>query len=560
MKIHLFATAAILLSLCAATSCYNEGPENPKPIHFDVDPDSWDIAEYGGYPAVGSDTSMFKVIPFIRPVYGITDFTWTGIGLSILKEGIGMLTDYTKIQARTALGDFVKGLIFGKSENPTMLKLDEIIGKLDDIQKQLDNLQNTMDEVQKKIDEQAFNDFRRDLDVVLNLEYAYRTHTRRYYFQLEKATTDDEIRKILTEWATSNVSGNQACEQGFNFIKQFIGFKRTYLAHDLTVFGLYDLVAFDNYAWENEGYESRETFRGTTAADLLLGMTMSYMYFCMNNEDEMADTCVDALEKALSYFEANPLVKSKRAVCQIDGAYLSFDRENCWYERKGAEFSSKIWLNSDKSLFNPFTDHLGTDDEIAAYKASQMTANEYNILLSYYKNKYPEMALIEVLEQEQGIKIPDQLKPKYEILGEEYGLKMASVSSSNKFLLQDSNVVMWDGGYYFSSYSKKFRVENMRYADLPMGALCMTNGSLPFKDVNKIVEGEGNWGYDNEGISDWKDKYTAKEAVYLGVRDTDMPHYRQWKVSNFYIPYSSDRIIAINTGALSRYKTFWDVQ
>lgn len=559
MKLHLLASAVILISISTLISCDHEEPIEPRPYHFDVHPETWEVAEYGGYPIVGSDTTMYKYIPYIRPAEGIVDFTWAGLGLDILKFGGGLLKDYAKIEARTALGDFVKGLLFGESPDPTMKKLDEIIEKIDAIQKQLDVLQATMDEVQKKIDEQAFNDFRRDLDVVLNLEYAYRTHARRYYFMLEKATTDDEIRSILTEWATTSVSGNQACEQGFNFIQQFIGFKRKYLSNDLTVFGLYDLVAFDNYAWENEGYESRDTFRATTAADILLGMTMSYMFFCMNNEDQMADTCVAAIEKALSYYEANPLIKSDKAVCQIAGAYLTFDRDNCWSEHKASKFGSMIWLDSDKSVFNPFTDHLGTDQEIAAYKQSQITLDEYNILVSYYKNLHSDLTLMEALEQEQGITIPDALRPKYQTQALYDGLNVNVVSTNNYLLLQDSKAVMWDGGSYFSSYSKKFRVETMRRADAVMDGLCMQQGSVIFFDIKYNVEGEGNWGYESENISDWKDKYTAKEAVYLGVRDTDMPHFRQWKVSNFYIPCKG-KVVAINTGALNRYKTFWDIK
>lgn len=561
MKVHHLASVAILISISTLISCYHEDPIKPEPHRFEVHPETWEVAEYGGYPAAGSDTTMFKLIPYVRPVEGITDFSWAGLGLDILKTGAGMLKDYTKIKARDALGDFVKGLLFGESADPTMEKLDEIIDKIDDIQKQLDVLQATMDEVQKKIDEQAFNDFRRDLDIVLNLEYAYRTHARRYYFMLEKATTDEEIRSILKEWATSSVSGNQACEQGFNFIQQFVGFKRKYLSSDLTVFGLYDLVAFDNYAWENEGYESRDTFRATTAADILLGMTMSYMFFCMNNEDQMADTCVAAIEKALTYFEANPLIKSDRAVCQIAGAYLTFDRENCWSEHKAYEFGSKIWLNSDKSVFNPFTDHLGSDDEIAAYKASQLTQNEYNIILSYYKGKYSNITLLEALEKEQGIKIPDEFRARYEPKQAIESLTLYEISTKNYLILQDTKAVMWDGGYYFSQYSKKFRVENMRHTDAVLNAICYPKGSIlaMFKDTDS-VNGEGNWGIQNEGISDQKDKYTDKEAVYLGVRDTDMPHYRQWKVSNFYIPCSGGKVIAINTGALNRYNTFWDIR
>ena len=103
---------------------------------------------------------------------------------------------------------------------------------------------------------------------------------------LKKATTDEEAESILTKWAESPVSGNMAFEQGFNLMQQYVNFKRKYLGCDLTVFGLYDLVAFDNFAFENEGYDTREQFRALTAADFALGMTLSCMYFNLHQNEQ----------------------------------------------------------------------------------------------------------------------------------------------------------------------------------------------------------------------------------------------------------------------------------
>lgn len=561
-----FAIVFSMLFSSCTDNCQDENTQSAsnqtmKPSFMDtVDPNEWVIAKCGGIPAAGADTTMYAKRALLkRPLLkanATESFTWTGLGYDILCGAGGMLKDYAKGKAKSALTDFVNGLIFGKSTDPKMVKLNEILQNLDNIQKQLDGMQTTMNEVQKKIDEQAFNDFRRDLDEILNMEYEYRNHTLRYYLQLEKATDEDEQRRIITEWATTNVSGNQTCEQGFNFLNKFVQFKRKYLAHDLTVFDLYDLVAFDNFAWESEGYDAREQFRATTAADVTLGMTMSYMYFCLNSENEYADKCVTAIEKVKEYYDANQLKKSKRAVCQIEGAYLTFDRENFWMEHQGMDFASSTWCNSDKSLFNPYNDHIASDSEIAEIKKSQLTESEFGILLSYYKTKYKKLTLIEALEKEQGIKIPESLVPQYTFYTY-YGTEYSNLVTDNKILLQESKVVMWDAGYYSSVCSNRFRIENMRNACNPMGVWGLQPGTLNFSLAEMVAESEGNWGVNNEGITDKKDKYTAKEVGYMGNRDTDMPHYSQWKVKWFHMPAKT---MLVKKGALKRYSDFWEAQ
>lgn len=538
------------------TSCGKEGPKVSKPI---MDPTSWNIAASSGFPIAGSDTTQFVSILEKRkhlfqdskPEEG---FTWSGLGLDILKSAGNGLLDFGKKKATDALTKYINGLIFGNSPDPVMVKLEKILTEISTMQKKLDQLQETMNEVQKKIDEQAFNDFRRDLDELLNAEYAYRNHNGYYYNLLKKATTDEEAESILTKWAESPVSGNMAFEQGFNLMQQYVNFKRKYLGCDLTVFGLYDLVAFDNFAFENEGYDTREQFRALTAADFALGMTLSCMYFNLHQNEQYAGYCIDALEKATEYFENHKVVRKNYAVCQISGAYFTMQKDFWIKYNNEHNFSDYTWLNSDKSLFNPSSTSLAEDKEIAAFKAAQLTLKEYDILLNYFRSKgNKKKTVMESLEDEQGIKIPEELRPQYTLEEEIGGYFRGSVKTNNLMIFQDTQVEVWDARRYGHDFP--YRVMNMRRADIP--ASCLLYQYSLYAHTN-ITSQLGYWRKD-EGIKDWGgDTYTKKETGFGMTADTDMTHYTTWKVKWFSIPHNGN-LIAVKPGAIKRYNTFWDM-
>lgn len=562
-------SAAVITLTSALISCEKQGetPNMPDPQTKIIKPSLWNVAEYDGFPLAGSDTTKFVSILENRKHF-LQDskdegFTWSGLGLDILKGTGKSLWECGKKKAADAAMKYVTGLIFGNSPDPTMVQLEKILTEINAMQKKLDQMQETMNEVQKKLDEQAFNDFRRDLDALLNAEYAYRNHNCYYYNLLKKATTDEEVESVINKWGESPVSGCMAFEQGFNLMQEYINFKRKYLGCELTVFGLYDLVAFDNFAFENEGYDTREQFRAVTAADFSLGMTMSCIYFNLHQNELYAEYCADALDKAAEYFENHKVIRKDYAVCQISGAYFTMKKDFWSKYNNEHNFSDFIWLTSDSSIFNTSSTSLDGIATRAAYKVGQFTLQEYDILLNYFRSKgYTKKTVMEALEEEQGIKIPEELRPKY-TLNEEgafiKGFYRGSVNTNNLMIFQNTKAEMWDARRY--GHDLAYRVMNMRRADFPINyelfQFSLMSSSTTYANTN--VDSQVSWWRKDEGIKDWGgDSYTKKETGFGMTADTDMTHYTEWKVKCFSIPHNGN-LIAVKPGALKRYSTFWDM-
>ncbi len=213
----------------------------------------------------------------------------------------------------TKTGNAIYDEIFSSAESQ---KLTQVLNELDTIQMQLNQLMtlyvnNTCEELIKN----------RSGNYVIPMKNSAHDCLE----MLRGAATEEERKGIILKWG-DNYGNNTQC-------KNFIDFLLTVPTMQKNTYQIYDLYAYNCYAFESDGYEMRENLRLCDASVIIqyAYLTGLYYMYSTNNQQTLENLTKDLTDKLKQYqafCEANKVVRrDNEVVCQIEGAHFVMEKE-----------------------------------------------------------------------------------------------------------------------------------------------------------------------------------------------------------------------------------------
>ena len=467
---------AFIVAGTSLVSCSEEHYEFPEPNPDGIpEPGTYVMAMDGDFWAAGPKTAPV-LLGNAAPVAP----SGPNLGSMILSYGVDILDRYVKGKAVSALDEFINGLLFAQPVDSTGIKLNEIINKLDAIKQQLDYMQSVMESIQQQVDEVEFNAFKSEYWRVNSEQYALREHNMRYYYMLQDATTDEENARLLDKWANTIINGNPAYMGGQMLIYELTTWVRNYHQHAINLTGVYDMIVYDNYAWEHEGYGAQEEYRAVLATDFLLAQTLAYAYYCREGDTRSADKAIAFLEDGIKYLDGNAVkYHNDKAICQIQDTHFELNNDNPFIDK--SEFNSgttgsvffadidEMTLIYQNNQYPGLTSTVKRPDGKDVYwmkdlfLMSQFTSQEVQNLIAYYKDTCPALTFLGILQEKGGVKLSWEFQPNYAISD---GNEFATVRSHINMQVQESHWRFWDKGSA-TEYTQKWT--HLYRVDIPMG-------------------------------------------------------------------------------------------
>lgn len=221
-----------------------------------------------------------------------------------------------------------------------------------------------------------------------------------YTRQLKEDISEAELEKLINEWGTNLVNGNLAKDNLINLYHDLQEFYYMYDNRNRNLFAVYDMFVSCSTPWEALGYDIRETFRSTIAAEFARTIYLTSLYYKINypkNEQAQKDfmAIADNLKEFLK-MDGNEVVRRTDVVCQIQGA------------RFIAKGFTSTYGQSNAISKNPFP-------------ANQLKESELNAIITFYKNQGVDdnFTIIDCLN-EGGANIIKEHDPKIVLSNTEY--------------------------------------------------------------------------------------------------------------------------------------------
>ncbi len=410
-------------------------PEDPQEIIEEptpVDPYDLNAALMSHGPEAGLQT-----VSLARPVSttptGTTGLSWSSIGTSILTGCASGLGSFLVNRALTYACD----AIFGE-ESQELLLLHDVMDKLNDVEERLDNLTSIAESIYEKLDETELNAIFSSFKSIDAQLASLSSVNDFYYSRLSKAGSEEEIKDIVREWGTTTINGNPAYSSVLTLSKSILDFTYSYNGAYVNFCSVYDMIVFDNVAWENLGYDYRDMFRAYAAANIAHGLYLTFAYYSLFEAESSLEQVVKTANRMANYFNSCPVIRdSEHVVCQIKGAHfrlpvdcLDEHRHSlAWPEWGKCALSSidfLMYTQTDVMKIYPITHNNTISDEMYLYNVilsdaarkdeflkSQLTNDEVMAIMNCYINSSEGgMSLFDILAL-AGVKVPESCQTMY---------------------------------------------------------------------------------------------------------------------------------------------------
>ncbi len=183
---------------------------------------------------------------------------------------------------------------------------------------------------------------------------------------LKEDISEAELTELINEWGTNLVNGKYAKDNLKNLCQDLQEFYYMYDNRNRNLFAVYDMFVSCSTPWEALGYDIRDSFRATIAAEFARTIYLTSLYYKINEpENEQAQKDFMAIADNLKEYlkmDGNEVVRRTDVVCQIQGARFIAKKFTSTYGQRNV--ISK----------NPFP-------------ANQLKESELNAIITFYKNQ-----------------------------------------------------------------------------------------------------------------------------------------------------------------------------
>lgn len=482
--------------------------------------------------------------------------SWSSIGTSIVTG------------AASGVGSFLAGQLLSTVFAAFMDDgQQEIMDALDGISSELNNLKSLANDILNRLDEMEMNDLMSKFDAINAKLSLFDEFNRSYFEQIENAIKHDasekELNEMVVEWGNTTIDGWPACVSAKDVVNDILNFRFQYNGVNINYCMVIDMLAFDMFPWESQGYDFRDMYRGETAAKIARCLYLSGAYYSTRGLLKSVEGVESYAMSLAEYFEACEVDRrNDYAVCQIQDAHFAMKRD-ALVQRKGFYFSEKPnyynWqkdatkcMGEKTSLLlegkvSTIPDGKAADD----YLSNQLTNKEIQAIMKYYTPTHPyDYTLLDCLEQ-GGVVVPDIFKSKYTMSGEtpnyvtSFDIIYLGFADTRFYLHGPEDVpVMTD------LQELHFGIQNFYMVGVPIGGVgCVEwlyGGWLPFFYANRIMGS-----YDDTS-------HTKSPQLLLNMGDYSYKkdgyyYYDKWAFYDVLQYNYPETFIMLKDGSMERY-------
>lgn len=381
---------------------------------------------YSYFPGIGPSTDIVTG-DMLRydssPYLGTEPISWADIGISLATG------------AASGAASFLTGQLLSVVFSAFMEDdQQKIMKSLDGISNELNNLKALGYDLLNKLDEMEMNELLGKFDAInadLNL---FDEFNRSYFEQIENAIRDGasekSLKEMVLEWGGTSINGWPAWLAVKDVINDVLNFNFKYNGINLNYCMVIDMLAFDMFPWESQGYDFRDMYRGETAAKIARCLYLAAAYFTVRGLPKYVEDIESYALSLEEYFEECAVQRRDSvAVCQIQNAHFILEKD-ALVERKGFYFTesaridnwfrdpSKCMNESNSVLLEGLVSKIPDGNSTSRYYSGQFTNNEIQSMINYYTPTHPyDYTLLDCLA-EGGIIIPDKFKAAYTMSNE----------------------------------------------------------------------------------------------------------------------------------------------
>ena len=226
-------------------------------------------------------------------------------------------------------------------------------------------------------------------------------YNEEYYVRLSNASTEEEVARIINDWASHTVGGNPVYVQGLNFID----FLLNTVVEQRDIFNMYDLYTYNTTAWENEGYAVREALRAGDIAVAAENLYLTQLYYKLRTDMDdsskkiMLDKNVEKFNFLAEYIKNRPVEHhDDKAICQIPGAHFVMDAVNFTFQGSST-YRNPWWFSIPRTWceYDDDMDFIYGPNKAECYSKS-LTTDEIKNILNYYDGTGWTLAQIFILK------------------------------------------------------------------------------------------------------------------------------------------------------------------
>lgn len=296
------------------------------------------------------------------------------------------------------------GAIAGVAVNAIMNEMGVGMGaQLNKISMKLDEIQNQLNTVLKKIDavldnqaEAQFNNHKTELNSLAN--------TIQPYFEKVMEEKDSVKRsEYLKEFNSM---------QGTIKTNTFLDNIASITVQKTTIYDTYDKYIYGCYAWEEQGYAARESFRALDLMAAFRGTVLSVLFYNDRHDDASIKVHLDKFARYLDYYNKTAVKRDNdHAICQISNCKIKINKnvdrrdfKNQTWLKNGTQFESSYFESS--SAYHMYWVPLSTINTLAygndknipkdQYNKMGLSKDEVNKLLDFYKGKSLQTILFDI--------------------------------------------------------------------------------------------------------------------------------------------------------------------
>lgn len=520
--------------------------------HFTPQNFNWDITsftEYSDINSIGPDSLNFaanQVYQNEKPPYHVDGLSWAGMGTSLLTG------------CASGLGSFLTNKLLSYAFSDLMQSeevklLNKVIKQLDEMDSKLDDLTSIAEGIYAKLDETELNEIIEAFNQVdLHLETFKRVNNF-FYERLNNAlaagASDSEIASIVREWGNTTVNGTTAYIAAQSLASEILKFNYKYNGTAYNYCMVFDMIAFDSFPWERLGYDYREMYRATAAAELARSLYLSAAYYKSYEATASIQSDIIPCAEILSeFFAKSPVIRHyDEAICQINGAHVAI-KLDALVQRKGftQSFRGK-YMNSDETITaEGEISAVPSKEETAAYLASQLKDSEVQAIIAYYKAVHPYDYTLMDCFADGGMKVNPEFKGHYTISEKGEVDKFDAIffgTSDTKFYCHAQDPL--------KNYSDpiSFGIKDFYIVGMPVGGakyleifVVKIPGVCGWKTAGEYVDPEHGDSY----------KLTVDPNRSSSVKD-GIRHYNDWKLDDAPHFTYPDTFIMLQKGSLRRY-------
>lgn len=366
LRITLFLAAGLAFAACERDDV--TVPDEPAYQDIEVA----DYAEPAIPDGVGGELSYYPAYSGINEAMEYMSENSKDLANMAIAAGASLagkaIAEYTGVKGLDKAFVALCGKLFPykQQRSEELLLLDSLNYRMNRISDTLDELTEAVKEVYKKLDESELNDIltrQQNYDRELDLLFILCNET---YRELDRCETDQERKDAIIRWSQKNAGGT-IYAVAEDLARGVLKYTFNYNSKQYNYLGAFDIYAYSQAPWENQGYVVREAYRAQIAVGLVRALNLTIAYYAMGDDKDGMKTIMALYDKLQLFFEKGKVQRREDVtVCQIAGAHFEIAVKPTIHNARQVGYYGTGWLSDYLYTGNKYL-RLGCENTLIGF-------------------------------------------------------------------------------------------------------------------------------------------------------------------------------------------------